>query len=169
MKLLEFLDTIREDDSSESGKFVGAKLTRDSERKLMHWMRENGLRKKEPRANLHITVVLDKNKDFDWNPAVFEPPLEIDAGSYKLERFGKDDDTVVLSFSCSELEHRHEKAIKDHGIHWDHPTYQPHITLSKDPKELNDLERTLLPTFPLYIEKEYTEPFQKEENNATNS
>lgn len=159
MKLLEFLEVIREDDSSEPGKFVGARLTRESEKQLMHWMRETGLRKKQPRKRLHITVIGDPTHDFDWIPATFDPPLEVDASSYKLKRFGGENECVVLVFSCPELEERHHKARKYHGIHWDHDHYQPHITISVDPTELNNIDDLLLPTFPLYIEKEYEQPW----------
>jgi len=167
MKLLEFLDIIREDDTSEPGKFVGARLTRESERNLMHWMRETGLRKRVPRARLHITVIGDKTRNFDWTPAVFDPPLEVDASTYKLQRFGGENECVVLTFSCPELEERHNKARKEHGIHYDHDHYQPHITVSVDPKELNNLESLLLPTFPLYIDREYEQPWEHKFNEST--
>lgn len=163
MKFLAFLETIKEDDTG--GTFVGARLTRDSERQLMHWMRENGLRKREPRARLHVTVIGDPNRQFDWNPATFEPPLETDAASYKLERFGGDDKFVVLSFSCTELEKRHLMGRKKHGISWEFDHYQPHITLSEDPNKLNDLERLLLPRFPLFIQNEYVQPWKFDDDN----
>ena len=165
MKLLELLETFREDEvSSGPGKFVGARLTRDSERAIMQWMRDNGLRKKEPRARLHITVIGDADNDFPWNPATFEPPLEIDPHTYKLEKFG--DDALVLSFSVPELEKRHEAACSEHGIDWKHPTYQPHLTLSFDPKGLNNMERLLKPTFPLYVASEYAQPWQFDEGDS---
>lgn len=170
MKLLEFLEVIREDDrSSEPGKFVGARLTRESERQLMHWMRETGLRKKQPRSRLHITVIGDPTRNFDWTPATFDPPLEVDASSYKLKRFGGENECVVLVFSCPELEARHHKARKEHGVHWDHEHYQPHITISVDPTGLNNIDDLLLPTFPLYVKNEYEQPwvFNANESEST--
>ena len=164
MKLLEFLDSIRENDSSGPGKFVGARLTRDSERAVMQWMRDNGLRKKEPRARLHITVIGSPDQNFDWNPATFDPPLEIDPHTYKLEKFG--DDAIVLSFSVPELEKRHEAGCEKHGIEWKHPTYQPHLTLAFDPTGLNSMERLLKPTFPLYVASEYAQPWQFDEEDS---
>jgi 2'-5' RNA ligase len=164
MKLLEFLETIRENDSSGPGKFVGARLTRDSERAIMRWMRDNGLRKKEPRACFHITVVGDKERGFPWNPATFDPPLEIDPNTYKLEKFG---DAIVLSFSVPELEKRHEEAVKKHGINWKFPTYQPHLTLSFDETGLNNMERLLKPTFPMYVANEYEQPWKFTEEDSS--
>lgn len=165
MKLLEFLDSIRENDSSGPGKFVGARLTRDSERAIMQWMRDNGLRKKEPRARLHITVVGDPKQNFDWNPATFDPPLEIDPHTYKLEKFGED--AIVLSFSVPELERRHNAAVEKYGIEWKHPTYDPHLTLAFDPTGLNKMERLLKPTFPLYVASEYAQPWQFDEADSS--
>jgi len=155
MKLLEFLETIREDASNEPGTFVGARLTRDSERAITRWMRDNGLRKKEPQARFHITVIGDPDQSFDWYPATFDPPLEVDPSSYKLKKF--DEGAIVLTFSVPELERRHEAGIKKHGITWKHPTYSPHLTLSYDPTELNTMERLLTPTFPIYVQNEYVQ------------
>lgn len=167
MKLHTFLGAIREESSSVQGKFVGARFTRESEKKLMDWMRENHLRKKEPRARLHVTVIGDPQKDFDWNPATFEPPLEVDPRSYRLERF-KDGEVLVLRFTVPELEKRHREGCEKHGITWKHPTYDPHVTLSFDPKGLNDDRRLLTPTFPLYIQGEYVQPWEyNPQNEAT--
>ena len=165
MKLLEFFGIIRENESNGTGKFVGARLTRDSERDITRWMRDNGLRKKEPRARMHITVIGDKEYNFPWNPATFSPPLEIDPSSYKIQKF--DHGSIVLSFSVPELEKRHEQAIKDHAIQWDFPTYQPHITLSYDPTSMNNIERLLLPTFPLYVSHEYEQPWSFTESDSS--
>lgn len=164
MKLLTFFGTIRENDSDGAGTFVGARLTRDSERDITRWMRDNGLRKKEPRARFHITVVGDKEHNFDWNPATFKPPLEIDPASYKIEKF--DHGSIVLSFSVPELEKRHEQAVEEHALHWDFPTYQPHLTLSYDPTDLNNVERLLTPTFPMYVANEYVQPWGFTESDS---
>ena len=39
----------------------------------------------------------------------------------------------VLLFASSSLKWRHE-GIKEAGASWDHPDYQPHITISYDPQ-----------------------------------
>ncbi len=43
-----------------------------------------------------------------------------------MERFGE---ATVLLFSASELRWRHDE-IERAGASWDHPEYQPHITIS---------------------------------------
>lgn len=158
MKFLEFLDILSLENNSGNGTFVGARLTKNSEKKLLHWMKENKIRKAVPRKDLHVTVLLDKKREFKWSPVVFDPPLEIKSDSFKLKKFGEDDNVLVLSFSQPELEKRHEEGIEKHGIDWDFPSYIPHITLSydsdADPKDL------LLPTFPLFLEKEYVTEYE---------
>ena len=46
-----------------------------------------------------------------------------------MEQFGE---ARVLLFTNDDLKWRHER-IKDAGASWDHPEYQPHITISYDP------------------------------------
>jgi 2'-5' RNA ligase len=165
MKMSDLTNRTPLKEANGPGTFVGARLTRESERDLMQWMRDNGLRKRQPKARLHITVIGDKKKEFDWTPAKFEPPLEADKTTYKLERLGEDGKAVVLSFSVPELEKRHREGIKKHGITWDHSQYHPHITLSMDPTQLNDIERLLMPTFSLYVKNEYVQPWDFDEEN----
>jgi 2'-5' RNA ligase len=163
MKMSDLQNRTPLKETNGPGTFVGARLTRDSERKLMQWMRDNGLRKRQPKARLHITVIGDKDKEFDWTPAKFVPPLEAEKTTYKLERLGKEGEAVVLSFSVPELEKRHRDGIKKYGITWSHPQYHPHITLSMDPTELNDIERLLMPTFSIYVANEYVQSWEFDE------
>ena len=147
------------------GTFVGARLDRESERNIMQWMKDNGLRKREPRSRFHVTVVGDKTQSFDWKPATFDPKLEVDPNTYKIQKFG--DKAIVLTFSVPELEKRHEAGIKKFGINWDFPTYQPHLTLSFDPNGANDMNRLLRPTFPIYIQNEYVQPWEHDPTNES--
>lgn len=159
MKLVEFIASIEGENDEPKGTFIGAKLTSDSNNLLKKWMDDNQIKKAYPKKKFHVTVAMDKNRDLSWNPATFTPTLEIDPGSYKIKKFN---DFLVLSFSCPELEKRHDKAIKMHNINWDFDSYQPHITFSKDPNSLNDMEKILLPTFPIHINNEYVEPFNSD-------
>ena len=166
MRLTAFFESLNEGESV--GTFVGARVTRDSERKLTQWMRDNGLRKKEPQSRLHITVLSDKNTPFDWEPVKFDPPLEVNQNTYKLERLGEDGKALVLSFACPELEKRHHEGREKHAIDWPHPTYHPHITLSMDPTKLNDDRKLRLPTFPIYVQTEYVQPYEFNGKPETN-
>jgi hypothetical protein len=165
MKTSELFTTLIEEHTV--GTFVGARMTRESEKLVADWMRDNGMRKKEPRSNFHITVLGDSDKSFPWHPATFEPHLEIDSDTYRLEKF--DNGAIVLAFSIPELEARHEQGCKDHGITWSFPTYQPHLTLSFDPTGLNNMKRLVVPTFPIYVQGEYVEPWTTPESESKNT
>lgn len=54
-----------------------------------------------------------------------------------MEQFGK---ATVLLFSSSDLQWRH-MAIREAGASWDHPEYQPHVTISYEfDGELSEVE-----------------------------
>jgi hypothetical protein len=157
MRLVNFLTIVKEDSSDDTGTFVGARLTRDSVKDLSRWMKDEGIKKKVPNSKLHVTVILDKEKSFDHQPIKYDPPLEIDSTTYRLERFDTKDGkgALVLVFSSPEFEKRHHDAKDEHSIHWDYLYYQPHITLSYDNDQ--NIEDIRKPQFPVYIDKEYVE------------
>ncbi len=154
---MEFLTAVKEDSSDDTGTFVGARLTRDSIKNLVRWMKDEGIKKKVPSSKLHVTVILDKNKSFDYQPIKYDPPLEIDSTTYRLEKFDTNDGkgALVLVFSSPDFEKRHHSAKSEHSIEWDYLYYQPHVTLSYDNEQ--DIEDIRIPQFPIYIEKEYVE------------
>lgn len=78
--------------------------------------------------DLHVTIAYSR-RPLDWMKAgaAWESEIKLSAGGPRLmEQFGL---ATVLLFSSHELEWRHE-AIKSAGASWDHPEYQPHITIS---------------------------------------
>lgn len=157
MRILEFFAALKREKSPNEveGKFVGARLDRASEDKLIQWMKENGIKSPTPKAKLHVTVI-SSNKDFPWEDMTYSPNLETNPSSYKLAKFGENKNTLVLKFGQPDLEKRHYDAREKHKIDWDFPTYEPHITLSDNPD--NDIDRILLPTFPMFISHEYNNP-----------
>lgn len=159
---MEFLTTVKEDSNDDAGTFVGARLTSDSVKNLSRWMKDEGIKKKIPNSKLHVTVILDKNKSFEYQPIKYDPPLEIDSTTYRLERFDTKEGkgALVLVFSSPEFEERHHKAKDEHSIEWDYLFYQPHITLSYDnDQEIEDIRK---PQFPMFIDKEYVNPHNTE-------
>lgn len=134
------------------GTFVGAKLTKQTEDKLREWMREQGIENRN--RGLHVTVVFDKKGKFDWSAATWDPPIQVDQESYRLDLFGPDKDTLVLKFECPELASRHKFGREQHDLKWDYPRYTPHVSLSYDAAQV-DIKTLKLPTFPLEIDREY--------------
>ena len=166
MRVLEFFSALkRQPSENEVGTFVGARLDRDSEDKLIQWMKENGIKSPTPKARLHVTVIRSEGRDIPWDDMTYSPKLEIDPSSYKLAQFGDNKNMLVLKFNQPDLEKRHHDARDEHKIDWDFPQYEPHITLSDNPE--NDIEGMLLPSFPLFISQEYNQPYGYDDSEET--
>ncbi len=97
---------------------------------ILKWAREQGFKSTLEAADLHVTIAFSRTP-VDWMKVgdPWDGELEIVAGGARLlEIFGE---ARVLLFSSSRLSWRHEE-IKNAGASWDHPEYQPHITISYD-------------------------------------
>lgn len=107
---------------------------------ILAWAREQGFTSTLTAEQLHVTVAFSRTP-VDWME-VGEAwagdkagELTIAPGGARLiEKF--DGGAVVLLFNASELSWRHEQ-IKQAGASWDWPEYQPHITLTYDPGDLD--------------------------------
>ncbi|MCF3934336.1 DUF1073 domain-containing protein [Acuticoccus sp. M5D2P5] len=107
---------------------------------IVSWAKSQGLGSVLPAADLHVTIAFSRAA-LDWMKVgeSWNGELKIAAGGPRMmERFG---DAVVLLFASSELSWRHE-AIRAAGASWDHPEYQPHITISyaADGVDLSNVE-----------------------------
>lgn len=94
--------------------------------------KEQGFEVTQPAEELHVTVVYSK-EPVDWFKvgASFDSDLRVPRGGPRMnEKFG---DAQVLLFTHNELVWRHLDA-KYAGASWDHEEYQPHITISYDPR-----------------------------------
>lgn len=112
-------------------------LNRDE---LQAWATEQGLGELQP--DLHVTIAhssapVDWMKvEDDWGDP--DGTLTIKAGGPRLvEPLG--DHTAVLLFSSSHLGYRHER-IRSIGASWDYADYQPHISLTGEPVQLDNVE-----------------------------
>jgi phage-related protein (TIGR01555 family) len=107
---------------------------------VLAWAREQGFGETLSADDLHVTIAFSRTL-VDWMKTgqAWDDQMEIPAGGARLmERFG---DARVLLFVSSGLSWRHED-IKSAGASWDHPEYQPHITISYSPDspDLSDVE-----------------------------
>lgn len=110
--------------------YVSRKVVNASE--ILAWAKSQGFKHTLAADDLHVTIAFSR-APVDWMKAgePWSAQIEIPAGGPRaVERFG---DAVVLAFSSREVAWRHED-IKEIGATWDHPEYQPHITISYDPK-----------------------------------
>ena len=109
---------------------------------LQAWASAQGLGKLQD--DLHVTIAnsrtpLDwmKVESEDWNQEK-DGTLDLTPGGIRIvEPLG--DRTAVLLFGSSRLSWRHEQ-IKNAGASWDHPDYQPHISLTGSPVDLDGVE-----------------------------
>lgn len=102
---------------------------------LRAWAREQGLGTIVP--DPHVIVAFSRQA-VDWmrvgqpwsqdeDGTMVVPP----GGARLVERLGSS--AVVLLFSSSVLSWRHEEIKRSSGATWDHPEYQPHVTVTYDP------------------------------------
>ncbi|WP_299663855.1 phage portal protein [uncultured Ruegeria sp.] len=107
---------------------------------IIAWAKDQGFESTLPADDLHVTIAFSR-REIDWMKVgqPWESELEIPAGGPRMmEQFGE---ARVLLFAASRLSWRHEE-IKQAGATWDHPEYQPHITISyaENAPDLNDVE-----------------------------
>ena len=98
---------------------------------LIAWAKAQGFKTTLPAPDLHVTIAFSR-EPVDWMKVgeSWGSELKISEGGARImEQFGE---ARVLLFSSSELRWRHESIIEA-GASWDHPEYQPHITISYDP------------------------------------
>jgi len=108
--------------------------------KIIRWAKAQGFKTTLPASDLHVTIAFSR-KPVDWMECgeSWRPKEELaSGGARQMDQFG---DARVLLFASEELEWRHER-IKQAGATWDHPEYQPHITISYDPDapDIADIE-----------------------------
>lgn len=107
---------------------------------IIAWAKEQGFKTTLPADDLHVTIAYSR-KPVDWMAmgSAWDDEVKIPRGGPRLmERFGE---ARVLLFNSNMLRWRHSEMVEA-GATWDHPEYQPHITISYDPEapDLADVE-----------------------------
>jgi len=95
---------------------------------IIRWAKSQGFETTLPADELHVTIAYSRTP-IDWMRVgeSWAPELKVGPGGPRLmEQFGE---ATVLLFTANELRWRHEGVIEAGGS-WDHPEYQPHITIS---------------------------------------
>lgn len=106
--------------------YVSRKVTNAAA--IIAWAKSQGFETTLEASDLHVTIAFSRTP-VDWFAVgeSWSPELKISAGGPRqMEQFGE---ATVLLFTASELRWRHEE-IERAGASWDHPEYQPHITIS---------------------------------------
>lgn len=94
---------------------------------LRAWARSVGFVSTLPASDMHVTIAFSK-RALDWSTV---PPkhggLAVEVGQTgHVKRLGK---AIVLRFDSTVLRARWQQ-FRDAGAAWDHPEYQPHVTIS---------------------------------------
>lgn len=125
-------------DASPRPLYVHRKVTNAAE--ILAWAKAQGFKTTLPEDDLHVTIAFSR-EPLDWMKVGSawssneDGSLRIPPGGARLiEKF--EGGAIVLLFNSSELSWRHED-IKRAGASWDFPDYQPHITLTYDPGDLD--------------------------------
>lgn len=113
------------------------------------WAAEQGLRSTLPASDMHATIAFSR-KAVDWSTIQPDPQgLTIAGGARSVHQFPAGEDStkngaVVLRFESPMLQKslvgKRWQAFIDAGASWDHPEYQPHITLTYALDSLPDLK-----------------------------
>lgn len=106
--------------------YVSRKVTNASA--IIDWAKSQGFETTLEATDLHVTIAFSRTP-VDWFAVgeSWSPELKISAGGPRqMEQIGE---ATVLLFTASELRWRHDE-IERAGASWDHPEYQPHITIS---------------------------------------
>lgn len=99
---------------------------------LRAWARAAGFTHALPAEDMHVTIAFSR-APVDW--AAVPPdtrPLAMELGSdgpQRVKRLGK---AIVLRFEAPALAARW-RAFRQAGASWDHPEYQPHVTITYRP------------------------------------
>jgi uncharacterized protein len=113
-------------DAAPRSLYVSRKVTNASA--IIAWAKAQGFETTLEAGDLHVTIAFSRTP-VDWFAVgeSWSPELKVSAGGPRqMERFGE---ATVLLFTASELRWRHDE-IERAGASWDHPEYQPHITIS---------------------------------------
>jgi hypothetical protein len=107
---------------------------------IIAWAKGQGFTSTLPASDLHVTITFSRTP-VDWMEmgSSWEDKVTIPEGGARLmEQFGE---ATVLLFASNMLKYRHNEMV-DMGARWDHPEFQPHITISYEgaPADLSKVE-----------------------------
>jgi hypothetical protein len=107
---------------------------------IIKWAKAQGFKTTLPASDMHVTVAYS-HAPVDWMQmgeswySNKDGKLEVAPGGARLvEQFDKG--AVVVLFNSSELTWRH-MAMRERGATWEHDEYQPHITITYEPGDVD--------------------------------
>lgn len=107
---------------------------------IVQWAKSQGFKTIYPPEKMHVTVCYSK-RPVDWFavPNTMREVRIAAGGPRDLHFLGPDKDVLVLRFKSDILHRRHEQ-LMELGASFDWPSYQPHITITLQGKDI-DIEK----------------------------
>jgi hypothetical protein len=99
---------------------------------FIEWAKAAGFAKTLTASDMHVTVAFSK-APVQW-PEKLDNDVTASSGGRAIKQFGEG--AVVLTFEGPDLVQRWDD-LKGMGATWDHPTYQPHITITYEPGDVD--------------------------------
>lgn len=125
-------------DAAPRSLYVSRKVTNAAE--ILKWAKAQGFTSTLAAGDLHVTVAYSRDP-VDWMAVGSswsggeKGTLTVSPGGPRLvEKFGGG--AVVLLFGSSELSWRHRDIVES-GASWDWPDYNPHITITYEPGDVD--------------------------------
>lgn len=115
--------------------YVCRKLQNSAE--FLKWAKAQGFKTTLAANDLHVTIAFSRAA-IDWMkvPESWnnerDGGLTIKAGGPRVVEAIGSEGAVALMFASTELSWRHRDIIETTGATWDHPDYQPHVTITYD-------------------------------------
>jgi|GEM_PF-440656 len=103
---------------------------------FLKWAKSQGFKTTLAASDLHVTIAFSRAR-IDWMKVEDcwsgdrEGGLTVRAGGPRVVEPIGTEGAVALKFGSTELSCRH-MAIREAGATWDHPEYQPHVTITYD-------------------------------------
>jgi len=113
--------------------YVSRKVLNGEE--ILRWAKAQGFTSTLAASDLHVTITYSR-APVDWFKmgASWDDDITVRAGGPRqMEAFGK---AKVLLFANNMLVWRHNEMV-ELGASWDHPEYQPHITISYEASDID--------------------------------
>ena len=99
---------------------------------FIEWAKASGFAKTLTAGDMHVTIAFSKAA-IQW-PEKLDNDATASSGGRAIKQFGEG--AVVLTFEAPDLVQRWDE-LKGMGATWDHPTYQPHITITYEPGDVD--------------------------------
>lgn len=130
------------EDAEPRSLYVSRKVLNPQE--VLNWARSHEIPNLQAAGELHVTVIYSRRAvdwlklPTDWSGDA-QGRLRLPPGGPRLvERFGPEEDVIVLAFNDDHLQWRH-RALIEAGAASEWPEYQPHITLAWDVPKTFDI------------------------------